>query len=87
MGAAPDVDALLAISDAAWTRACSQSSRAQRAIERLHDTLVASHAPLAALRTLRALEDALSDEGYAVDETLTALRRAVSVARTGCAKP
>lgn len=87
MGAAPDVDALLAMSDAAWTRACAQSSRAQRAIERLHDTLVASHAPLAALRTLRVLEDALAAEGYAVDETLTALRQAVSVARPACTKP
>lgn len=80
MGAAPNTNALLAMSDAAWTRARSQSSRVQRALERLHDTLVATHAPLAALRTLRVLEDALAAEGYAVDETLTTLRQAVTAA-------
>lgn len=89
MGAAPDVDGLVALSDAAWSRACSQNARVQQTIERLHDALSALQPPpLAALRRLRALEDALVDEGYAVDEALSALRQAVTAAACRrCAAP
>lgn len=82
MGAVPDIEVMLAQSDAAWTRACRCNARVQATIERLHDALGALQPPpLAALRTLRELEDRLTDEGYAIEDTLSALRQAAAVAR------
>lgn len=82
MRAVPDVEVLVAQSDAAWTRACRCNALVHAGIERLHAALVTLQPPpLAALRALRELEHRLTAEGYAVDDALSALRQAVAITR------
>ena len=62
-------------------RACQRNALVQRRLERLHDVLInLTPPPMAALRALKALEDAMSAEAYAIEETLQALDAAVAEA-------
>lgn len=82
-GRLADAHSLHASADAAWLKALQAGGQVQQALEALHDALIELHAPPAALRILRQLEDAYSAESYATSDALTCLNQALQACRRG----